>query len=200
MVGSEWGVYPGKQRPKKNKLSYKRRLSSASTDITKYIQILVLQNYLFFGNASAIQNYIASMFEDPDEDVDDLLLPPKPKVIILDLALVSGMDSSAVDVISDILSVCSSQSCKLFLSGLSVSIRQTLSFGGLKPETTVDRSARKLRFFPDLDTAVGKAEDLLLNEFCLDDTILPKKNESGFVRALRCIDKQVRAPVKELSR
>jgi MFS superfamily sulfate permease-like transporter len=53
------------------------------------IQILILQNYLFFGNASSILSYVTSMFEDSGGKVDNLL-PPIPKVVILDLTLVTG--------------------------------------------------------------------------------------------------------------
>ena len=51
------------------------------------IQILVLQNYLFFGNSSSILAYISSMFEEPAPDVDPIFVPPIPKVLILDLTL-----------------------------------------------------------------------------------------------------------------
>ena len=49
------------------------------------IQIVILQNYLFFGNASSILAYIASMFEYPEDDA--LGLPPLPRFVILDMAL-----------------------------------------------------------------------------------------------------------------
>jgi len=132
------------------------------------------------------------MFEDPSEDVDNLLLPPYPKVVVIDFALVSGMDSSAVDVFSDILAVCSSRKCKLFLSAISVEGRQTMALGGIKPETTQDRASRKLRFFPDLDSAVGKAEDVLFSEISDNDDMKVENSESGFCRALRFVDEQVR--------
>jgi hypothetical protein len=44
------------------------------------IQVLVLQNYLFFGNASSILNYIATMFEEIDINVSqrlDFAIPGK---------------------------------------------------------------------------------------------------------------------------
>ena len=49
------------------------------------IQIVILQNYLFFGNASSILEYIASMFENHEMEEDEL--PPLPKFVILDMAL-----------------------------------------------------------------------------------------------------------------
>jgi MFS superfamily sulfate permease-like transporter len=54
------------------------------------IQILILQNYLFFGNASSILSYVTTMFEEPDRNIDRDLFPPIPKIIILDLTLVTG--------------------------------------------------------------------------------------------------------------
>jgi hypothetical protein len=156
------------------------------------IQILVLQNYLFFGNASSILNYIGTMFEEPPEGVDESFWPPIPKVIVLDLALVTGMDTSAVDVIADTLALLSRYECKLYLSGLTPRLRQVLDFGGVKPETSNDRSQRKLRLFPDLDTAIGKAEDMLLDSEAIEDDYDVRNDESGFRRALRFIDELVR--------
>ena len=83
------------------------------------IQIVILQNYLFFGNASSVLAYVSSMFEQPIEDTnaDPLTLPPLPKFIILDMALVTGIDTSTVDIISDIIHLCSknvSQTTGLF--------------------------------------------------------------------------------------
>lgn len=158
------------------------------------IQILVLQNYLFFGNASSVLWYITTMFEEPDEGVDELLLPPCPKIVILDFSLVTGMDGSAVDVMSDILNMCSRYGCKVFFSGMSVSIRQTLALGGVKPENTRDRKARRLRFFMDLDSAIGKAEDYILMEYSSDEAYraFESKTETGLVKALCAIDEQVR--------
>ena len=52
-----------------------------------HIQALVLQNYLFFGNATSIFNYIATMFEEVDETQSerlDFFLPPMPRVLVLD--------------------------------------------------------------------------------------------------------------------
>jgi len=64
-------------------------------------------------------------------------------------------------------------------------------FGGIKPERTRDRARRKLRFFPDLDMAIGKAEDLLLQLHAVEDKS-PRKSGNGFHNALLCIDEEVR--------
>lgn len=121
------------------------------------IQILVLQNYLFFGNASSILAYISSMFEDPGEDVDPLFVPPIPKVVILDFTLLTGMDTSSVDAFGEILTLCRMYECKLFLAGVNSGLMKTMSLSGFKPDTAKIRSKRQIRFFSDLDNAVGKA-------------------------------------------
>ena len=160
------------------------------------IQMLVLQNYLFFGNASGMLAYITTMFEDPDPDVDPLLVPPIPKIIILDLTLVTGMDTSAVDAFSDILAVCGNHDCKLFLSGVSINLRDVMKLCGIEPESMADRSQRTLRFFSDLDAAVGKAEDMVLKLAPFEVDSMQYKTTSGatknggFRHALTLIDEQ----------
>ena len=129
------------------------------------VQILVLQNYLFFGNASSVLAYISSMFEDLDTDMDALFVPPTPKFVILDLTLLTGMDTSSVDVFKDILTLCQTNNCKLFLAGVSRGLMKTMSLSGFKADPATIRSARKLRFFSDLDNAVGKAGKLTTPSF-----------------------------------
>ena len=187
-----------------------------------YIQILVLQNYLFFGNASAVYGYIASMFQRTESNDAIIFETRKPKFLILvracrsasclspfqqqcspaneniekDLTLITGMDTSTVDIFNDIRNLCASNNCKLFVTGLTSSLRGILNLGGFKPETT-DRSKRKLRFFSNLDAALGKAEDLLLDAECdeyestTDDARMTLSTEietQGFRKALRHID------------
>jgi hypothetical protein len=97
------------------------------------IQVMVLQNYLFFGNASSILAYISTMFEDIidiiEHEGDESDLPPKPKVLIVDLSLVTGMDTSTVDIFADIKQLCKTNGCKLFLCGLSPRDRKGLALG-----------------------------------------------------------------------
>ena len=115
-----------------------------------------------------------------------------------DLTLITGMDTSTVDIFNDIRNLCASNDCKLFVTGLTSSLRGILNLGGFKPETT-DRSQRKLRFFSNLDAALGKAEDLLLDAECdeyeatTDDNRMTLYNETevpGFRKALRHIDEE----------
>eukprot|EP00984_Skeletonema_dohrnii_P036571 scaffold37676_cov272-Skeletonema_dohrnii-CCMP3373.AAC.1 len=120
------------------------------------IQTLVLQNYLFFGNATSVLKYISSMFDDI-EVIDDSLLPPKPKYLVLDMSIVSGVDISAVDCFADVTSLCKTQGCKLLISGSSKMVRQALIAGGVKPA-----SHPHMSFVEDLEAALGMAEDGLL--------------------------------------
>lgn len=49
------------------------------------IQILVLQHYLFFGNAQSVLTYVLTMFEDdvapPLSPLENVAMPPKPKYL-----------------------------------------------------------------------------------------------------------------------
>jgi MFS superfamily sulfate permease-like transporter len=162
------------------------------------IQVLCLQNYLFFGNASSIYSYTFELFEENNGD-EDFSAKCKPKFLILDFVLVSGVDTSTVDVLSQIKTLCTSNECKLFIAGMSQNIKSVLSFGGFKPDTGI-RSERKLRFFDRLDAALGKAEDMLLDsDFDNTHQALARsgirrlmiKNQSGFRTALLHIDIEV---------
>ena len=77
---------------------------------------------------------------------------------------------------------------------MSASLRAVLAHAGVKP-LGGQRSERKLRFFNSLDTAIGKAEDMLL-EFQSQEKpqsvrrLLALGEESGFQLALRKVDEQ----------
>jgi len=70
------------------------------------LRVLVLQSYLFFGNATSVLNYISDMFgtykEDNSNQAHEFELEnseqDSPKIVVLDFSLVPGMDGSAVDV------------------------------------------------------------------------------------------------------
>jgi hypothetical protein len=76
-----------------------------------------------------------------------------------------------------------------------------LALGGFKPDTGV-RSKRKLRFFPNLDSALGKAEDMLLETYFEEKEVRPsvhdgrkrlldRMKDNGFRVALSYIDAEV---------
>ena len=165
------------------------------------IQVLCLQNYLFFGNASSIYSYVFALFES-NKETERSFLKPESKFLILDLTLVTGMDTSTVDVFSEIRNLCGGSNCKLFMAGMSTNIRSILALGNFKPEAGV-RSKRQLRFFASLDAALGKAEDILLeSDYDAPQTDpglsrpgmrrFMRRNVSGFQTALRHIDTEVR--------
>ena len=109
----------------------------------------------------------------------------------MDLTLVSGLDTTAVDIFSEILFACSRHECKLFVAGASPSLRKTMQLGGFAADNTSSPCQRKLRFFPDLDAAIGKAEDILLSDETFVDQVYDQRSfDSGFLRALEHIDKQ----------
>lgn len=161
------------------------------------IQVLVLQNYLFFGNAAKLCSYIATMFEEVDETEVDFCVPPVPQVLVVDLSLNTGMDTSTVDIFLDIKEMCSSHDCKLYVTGLSTRMRKALTLGGVKPESSLNPRDRTIRFFPDLDTALGKAEDhmIMLDRSVVDGSsslhslsFKGREDASGFQFSLNQID------------
>lgn len=162
------------------------------------LQILVLQNYLFFGNASSCLEYVRSMFEEePAPGEIDFELPPMPKYLVLDLTLVTGLDTSAVDVLADIIALSNSYHCHVTMAGCSPNLRSILACGGLKPSA----GRRGLKFHSDLESALGKAEDNLLKHVLrVEDRELQHlgtrertrstDGDDGFRHALRLIDEQ----------
>jgi MFS superfamily sulfate permease-like transporter len=157
------------------------------------VQVLVLQNYLFFGNATSVYNYTEKLFQSEEDDVRH------PHFMILDMTLVTGMDTSTVDIFNDIKNLCSSNNCKLFMAGIPKDIRTIFLLGGFKADTTGERSKRQLRFFASLDSALGKAEDILLdrmfdqkeNSGAYGHRRMVSEGDNGLRSALRQIDEQV---------
>eukprot|EP00533_Pseudo-nitzschia_delicatissima_P009297 CAMPEP_0116086564 /NCGR_PEP_ID=MMETSP0327-20121206/4920_1 /TAXON_ID=44447 /ORGANISM="Pseudo-nitzschia delicatissima, Strain B596" /LENGTH=1288 /DNA_ID=CAMNT_0003577619 /DNA_START=153 /DNA_END=4019 /DNA_ORIENTATION=- len=159
------------------------------------LRVLVLQNYLFFGNASSVYGYIETMFEEIPlaESIRlEYPIPPKPLVLVLDLSLITGMDTSAVDVFMDIWRVCKSNDCKLYLCGLSPRLKKTFAKGGMRPDTKGARKSRTLLYFSDLDHGLGRAEDVLIDrdmgDFANQSLFQLEKGSSGFHVALQHID------------
>jgi MFS superfamily sulfate permease-like transporter len=159
------------------------------------LRVLVLQNYLFFGNASSVLRYIETMFEDiPMMKSIHLAypIPPVPVVLVLDLSLITGMDTSAVDVFMDIWRSCKINDCNLYLCGLSPRLKKTFAKGGMRPDTKGPRKTRTLLYFSDIDHGLGRAEDVLIDknmgDFANQSLFQLKKGSSGFHAALQLID------------
>lgn len=166
------------------------------------LQIIVLQNYLFFGNAQSLLSYVSTMFQEPveersqEEERTQSVTAPKPLYLVMDCTIVTGMDTSAVDLMREIAALCTANNCSLYLVGLSRDLRRTLEFGG------VDAS-RSLSYQPDLESALSKAEDRLLKHVLhIEELDVQQANsrrrartlsnvEDGFMYALSRIDEQV---------
>ena len=166
------------------------------------LQIIVLQNYLFFGNAQSLLSYVSTMFQEPveersqEEERTQSATAPKPLYLVMDCTIVTGMDTSAVDLMREIAALCTANNCSLYLVGLSRDLRRTLEFGG------VDAS-RSLSYQPDLESALSKAEDRLLKHVLhIEELDVQQANsrrrartlsnvEDGFMYALSRIDEQV---------
>ena len=166
------------------------------------LQIIVLQNYLFFGNAQSLLSYVSTMFQEPveersqEEERTQSVTAPKPLYLVMDCTIVTGMDTSAVDLMREIAVLCTANNCSLYLVGLSRDLRRTLEFGG------VDAS-RSLSYQPDLESALSKAEDRLLKHVLhIEELDVQQANsrrrartlsnvEDGFMYALSRIDEQV---------
>jgi hypothetical protein len=161
------------------------------------IRVIVLQNYLFFGNATSILRYVETMFEEIplNESIRlDFPIPPVPKILVLDLSLITGMDTSSVDVFMDVWRMCKTNDCKLYVCGLSPRLKKTFARGGMIPDTKGPKKSRSLLYLSDLDNGLGKAEDILIHlkmgEFAIQSLFhLEKKGASGFHVALQKIDR-----------
>lgn len=104
-----------------------------------------------------------------------------------------GIDTSAADLFLDITNVTDKHDCRLFISGLPNSLRQVLALAGVKPEASRERNKRKLRFFSSLEAAIGKAEDVLVDESGFEE-LEPPRGLSGFELAIFLVDEQVSSP------
>lgn len=112
--------------------------------------------------------------------------------------MVSGMDTSAMDLFKDILALCKDHRCSLLLSGLQSDLKANLIFAGIKPTP----ASTRFRFAADLETALAQAEDgLLSSRFRWEERDLEESQrrrrersesavEDGFLYALKKIDEQ----------
>ena len=143
-----------------------------------------------------------TMFNEPDAVVEDngerLILTPPPKYVVIDFTIVTGMDTSATDILREISEVCRIHRCRLFFSGLSANLRSMLVYAKLGPSY----ERKTLLFAPDLESALAKAEDGLIKrashlgekDESESHSLLERRSESaedGFLHALQKIDEQV---------
>lgn len=151
------------------------------------IQILVLQNYLFFGNCKSVLRYVVTMFSDDSCSSGSLQDPlPVPRFLIIDVSMVTGMDTSSVDLFREIQRLCENNDCTLWLVGMSRDSKEVLHYANLRP-----------RYSSNLDNALGKSEDALLSSlYHLKEKVALETSsrdnatspEGGFLYALQKID------------
>ena len=120
--------------------------------------------------------------------------------------MVTGMDTSAVDVFSEIVKSCESNKCKLYLAGMDKELKAMLTHAGVRPEISNQSgvSVHQFSWQFDLESALAKSEDALLSdEFHLEEKAKKESNErqgsmnergqlgdDGFIYALKKIDEQ----------
>ena len=132
------------------------------------------------------------MFEEPESECL-FPLPPIPRYLIIDMTLVTGVDQSVSDIINEIGQLCKREDCVLYICGLGHNLKSKLVPNGPKS------SRLKFRFLPDLEIALGRAENGLLKSVLRVEEQEMKRShrrrlsiaEDGFEYSLRQIDQQV---------
>jgi SulP family sulfate permease len=111
------------------------------------VQVLRLNGFVFFGSASGLLERIRTRVETAP-----------PRFLVMDLRRVSGVDSSAVASFVKIARLAEANRFELLLAGASDRVREQLARGG------VTASGGVVAFVPDLDRALQRCEDVLLEE------------------------------------
>ena len=137
------------------------------------------------------------MFAQPTPSHNiDFELPPMPRYLILDLTFVTGLDTAAVDVLEDVVSLCSAHQCEVSIAGCSLNVKAVLAYGVLKSGTG------GLLFFSSMEEALGSFESSLLKKVLhteereIEDSEVRARerfmsmDDDGFICALRHIDEQ----------
>lgn len=113
------------------------------------IHVLRLQGYIFFGTANRLLAMVRERLDDRAR--------PAVRFVILDLARVIGLDSSAILCFARMSQYAQDRGFHLVLTGLAPSIASQL-----RRERIGGDSSSNIRFFPDLDHAMEWCEDQLL--------------------------------------
>ena len=113
------------------------------------IHVLRLQGYIFFGTANRLVTIVRDRLDDPKRAA--------VRFVILDLARVIGLDSSAVLGFARMSQYAHDRGFQLILTGLSPAIASQIRREGI-----ADDASGNVRFFLDLDHAMEWCEDRLL--------------------------------------
>jgi len=112
------------------------------------IQLYWLSGYIFFGSSEGI-------FERIGADIE-AISPQQVAYVILDFALVSGADTSAMVSLGKLRKFCRNKGAVLVCCSLSAANRAALERGGF-----LDRKNAQ-QIFPDLNSALAWCEDQVL--------------------------------------
>jgi len=118
------------------------------------IRVLELQGYMFFGNASQLFAHVRSIFQENGDT--DLSIP---RFLVLDLPLMLGVDASAVDAFIRITKLAKDNRCRVFIAGANKTVKRYLRKKG-----SLLTDSRYVRFFWDMDEALGVCEDTVLRD------------------------------------
>lgn len=121
------------------------------------VQILELQEYLFFGTAEQVVAAVRNRLRDKKRQ--------KLGFVIIDFRRVSGMDAAAATAFLKIRNLLAADAAELILSALAPQNEATLLQNGLDW-----RDDRSVRLTPDLDHALEDCEQRLLGDAAREET------------------------------
>jgi sulfate permease, SulP family len=121
------------------------------------VQILELQEYLFFGTAEQVVAAVRNRLRDEKRQ--------KLGFVIIDFRRVSGMDAAAATAFLKIRNLLAAEAAELILSALAPQNEATLLQNGLDW-----RDDRSVRLTPDLDHALEDCEQRLLGDAAREET------------------------------
>ncbi|MDM7978751.1 MAG: SulP family inorganic anion transporter [Rhizobium sp.] len=121
------------------------------------VQVLELQEYLFFGTAEQVVAAVRRRLQDQHR--------PTLRHAIVDFRRVSGMDAAAAAAFVKIRNLLAEAGAELLLSGLSSESQATLRRNGLG-----EPHGPALRLEPDLDHAIEYCEQNLLQDIAREET------------------------------
>ena len=121
------------------------------------VQVLELQEYLFFGTAEQVVAAVRRRLQDQHR--------PTLRHAIVDFRRVSGMDAAAAAAFVKIRNLLAEAGAELLLSGLSSESQATLRRNGLG-----EPHGLALRLEPDLDHAIEYCEQNLLQDIAREET------------------------------
>jgi SulP family sulfate permease len=107
--------------------------------------ILQLQGFIFFGTANSLYETIRGHVESSETPL---------QFVMLDLALVRGIDSSAVKSFEKIMQLLNKNEIHLYLANLAERTRNQLEAGGFSSD-----AHERLNLFSDLDQSLEHCED-----------------------------------------